>query len=49
LLVFIGENEKEIPNYGVFNPGDEVEDNETLLSTGLFNEKKETINTEAGV
>lgn len=38
-LVYIGEDEKEIPQYGVYKPGDEVEFDETLLSTGLFSEK----------
>jgi hypothetical protein len=38
-LVYIGEVEKEIPQFGVYKPGDEVEFNETLLSTGLFSQK----------
>lgn len=40
-LVYIGEIEKEIPQHGIYKPGDEVEFDETLLSTGLFLEKKE--------
>jgi hypothetical protein len=39
-LVYKGENEKEIPRFGVFKPGDEVDFDESLLSTGLFSEKK---------
>jgi hypothetical protein len=38
-LIFIGEDEKEIPQFGVYKPGDEVDFDETLLSTGLFSEK----------
>ncbi|MDQ0414234.1 hypothetical protein [Mesobacillus stamsii] len=38
-LVYIGKDERIIPNYGVFKPGDEVEFNVILLSTGLFREK----------
>jgi hypothetical protein len=37
-LVYIGEDEKEIPQYGVYKPGDQVDFDETLLSTGLFSE-----------
>lgn len=40
-LKYIGEEERIIPQYGQFKPGDEVSYNETLLSTGLFIEKKE--------
>lgn len=35
-MKYIGEEERIFPQYGVFKPGDEVEYNETLLSTGLF-------------
>ncbi len=41
LIKYIGEGERIFPNFGVFKPGDEVELNETLLSTGFFIEKKE--------
>jgi hypothetical protein len=40
-LLYISEEERIIPQYGVYKPGDEVDYNETLLSTGLFIEKKE--------
>jgi hypothetical protein len=35
-MKYIGEEPREIPQYGVFKPGDEVEYNETLFNTGLF-------------
>jgi hypothetical protein len=35
-MKYIGEEERIFPNYGVYKPGDEVESDETLLSTGLF-------------
>jgi hypothetical protein len=38
-IKYIGEEERIFPQYGQFKPGDEVEFNETLLSTGLFVEK----------
>jgi hypothetical protein len=40
-IMYIGEGERIIPQYGQFKPGDEVEFNETLLSTGLFSEINE--------
>lgn len=46
-LVYIGEDEREIPQFGVYKPGDVVDFNETLLSTGLFSQQ--LTNTEAGV
>jgi hypothetical protein len=41
-MTYIGEEEREIPQHGVFKPGDIVEYNETLYETGLFDvvEKK---------
>jgi hypothetical protein len=39
-MKYIGEEERIFPNYGVYKPGDEVESDETLLSTGLFVESK---------
>jgi hypothetical protein len=45
-LVYIGEEEREIVNFGVYKPGDEVDFNETLLSTGLFVEKNEKVGVE---
>lgn len=38
-LIYTGEEERIFPQYGVFKPGDEVDFNESLLSTGLFCEK----------
>jgi hypothetical protein len=38
-LVYIGEVEKEIVGFGVFKPGDEVDFDETLFATGLFEKK----------
>lgn len=40
-LIYIGKEERIFPRLGVFKPGDEVDYNEALLSTGLFREKKE--------
>ncbi|MDF2791310.1 MAG: hypothetical protein K0S80_4412 [Neobacillus sp.] len=40
-LVYIGKEERIIPQFGQFKPGDEVDFNESLLSTGLFKEKNE--------
>lgn len=42
-IKYTGEEERIFPNYGVFKPGDEVESNETLLSTGLFVEVKKNL------
>jgi hypothetical protein len=42
-MKYIGEEERIFPNYGVYKPGDEVESDETLLSTGLFVEVKEKL------
>ncbi|WP_181444675.1 hypothetical protein [Bacillus sp. 03113] len=39
-MIYIGDEEREIPQHGVFKTGDEVEFNKTLYSTGLFREKK---------
>jgi hypothetical protein len=38
---YIGEEEREIPQHGLFKPGDEVEYNETLHDTGLFDVLKD--------
>lgn len=35
-MKFIGDEEKWIPGYGIFKPGDSVEYNENLFSTGYF-------------
>jgi hypothetical protein len=35
-MKYSGEEEREIPRYGVFKPGDVVEYNESLHGTGLF-------------
>jgi hypothetical protein len=58
-LIYIGEEEKEIVNFGVYKPGDEVDFDEILLSTGLFSQKMDetaanpdttqTTNAEVGV
>jgi hypothetical protein len=58
-LIYIGKEEKEIVNFGVYKPGDEVDFDETLLSTGLFSQKTDetavnpdttqTTNAEVGV
>lgn len=45
-MKYIGEDEREFPNYGVFKPGDEVEFNETLFSTGLFLKTDEKVGAE---
>jgi hypothetical protein len=41
-MKYIGEEEREIPQFGVFKPGDEVDFDESLHNTGLFDviEKK---------
>lgn len=35
----IADEEREVPQHGVFKPGDEVPFNKELFSTGLFREK----------
>jgi hypothetical protein len=35
-MKYIGQEEREIVQYGVYKPGDVVEYNEVLLQTGLF-------------
>lgn len=47
-MKYIGDEEREIPQYGVYKPGDEVEFNKTLLSTGLFREMKNSKTEKAG-
>lgn len=42
-MKYIGEVVKEIPGFGVYKPGDEIEFNDILFSTGLF-EKVEGVN-----
>ncbi|MFC4768741.1 hypothetical protein [Effusibacillus consociatus] len=41
-MTFIGDEEREIPGYGVFKPGDVVDFNKSLHESGLFDviEKK---------
>lgn len=39
-MIYIGEEERIVPRHGVFKPGDEVDFDEELHSTGLFDEKK---------
>jgi hypothetical protein len=40
-MKYIGEGPREIPQFGVFKPGDEVEYDKTLHDTGLFDVEKE--------
>lgn len=35
-MKYTEKSEREIPRFGVFKPGDEVEYEETLFNTGLF-------------
>lgn len=35
-IEYIGEEERIFPGFGLFKPGDEVDHDESLLSTGLF-------------
>jgi hypothetical protein len=35
-MKYISEEEREIPQYGVFKPGEVVDFNESLHDTGLF-------------
>jgi hypothetical protein len=42
MMKYIGEEPRSVPQIGVFKPGDEVEFNETLHNTGLFDVMKET-------
>ncbi len=35
-MKYIGEEEREVPQYGVYKPGDVVEYDESLHNTGLF-------------
>lgn len=39
-MKYIGNEVREFPRFGVFKPGDEVDYNENLLKTGLFEEIK---------
>lgn len=39
-MIYIGEEERIFPQYGVFKPGEEADYDETLHSTGLFDDKK---------
>jgi hypothetical protein len=39
-LVYIHEEEREIPGYGVYKTGDVVDYDETLIATGLFEVKE---------
>jgi hypothetical protein len=38
-MEYIGEDERIFPGFGQFKPGDEVDHDEILLSTGLFRMK----------
>jgi hypothetical protein len=42
-MKYVGEEPREIPQYGVYEPGVEVEYDKTLFNTGLFDviKKKE--------
>jgi hypothetical protein len=40
-MKYIGEEEREIPQYGIFKPGDEVEYDKTIHDTGLFSIEKD--------
>lgn len=44
-MVFISDVEKWIPGFGHFKPGDKVEFNDELFSTGLF-KKDESVGEE---
>lgn len=35
-IEYIGKEERIFPGFGLFTPGDEVDHDESLLSTGLF-------------
>lgn len=35
-MKYIGHEEREVPGFGVYNPGDVVDFDETLRATGLF-------------
>lgn len=35
-MKYIGQEEREVPGFGVYKPGDEVDFDETLHATGLF-------------
>lgn len=35
-MKYIGEEEREVPQYGVYKPGDVVDYEESLHDTGLF-------------
>lgn len=35
-MTYTGDEEREVPGFGVYKPGDEVDFNETLIATGLF-------------
>jgi hypothetical protein len=47
-LVYNGNEERIIPQLGVFKPGDEVDFSKSLLSTGLFNEKRKKSEAKEG-
>lgn len=39
-MKYIGEEEREFPQHGVFKPGEVVDFNKSLHSTGFFDEVK---------
>lgn len=41
IIKYIGEEERIFPRHGVYKPGDIVDFNEELMSTGLFIEIKD--------
>jgi hypothetical protein len=40
-MKYIGDEERIVPQYGVFKPGDVVDYDESLHSTGLFSVNKQ--------
>jgi hypothetical protein len=41
-MKYNGTEERQVPGYGLYKPGDEVEYEETLFNTGLFDSIKES-------
>lgn len=46
-MIYVGDEEREVPGIGVYKPGDEVAFNETLMGTGLFRVKENKKQKEA--
>jgi hypothetical protein len=47
-LIYDSEEQRFIPNFGVFSKGDTAEYNEVLLGTGLFKIQEEKTTLEKG-